>query len=114
MKIEVGEMPCSNEDCKSHDLKRPVTLFLNDETGGLIGVCDKCGMQHIGKVGQAVRESWIKRHCAANEATIRAAEKRGGKPGKGTDPASPVAAAPAGGKSSEKTEQTKEGGIWRR
>lgn len=112
MKIEVGEMPCSNEDCKSHELKRPVTIFLNDETGGLNSTCDKCGATLFVKVGQAVRESWIRRYCSANEASIRAAEKRSGKINK-ADPAPAVSSVPAATKSAEKPTEEK-GGIWRR
>lgn len=116
MKIEVGEMPCSNEDCKSHELNRPVTIFLNDETGGLNSTCDKCGAALFVKVGQAVRESWIRRYCSANEATIRAAEKRSGKVNK-ADPAPPVAPVVASAKPAAKqteTEKEKAGGLWRR
>lgn len=115
MKIEVGEMPCSDEDCKSHELKRPVTIFLNDETGGLNGTCDKCGLSLFVKVGQVVREAWIRRYCSANEAQIRAAEKRGGKVNKVAHEPLPAAPAAAPAKPAAKPENKKdEGGLWRR
>jgi hypothetical protein len=116
-KIEVGEMPCSDEDCKSHELKRPVTIFLNDETGGLTSTCDKCGLPLYVKVGMPVREAWIRRYCAANEAVIRAAEKRSGKANKAhADPAAPSAPVVAAAKAlPAKHEPVKEeGGLWRR
>lgn len=76
MKIEVGEMPCRNEYCPSHSTNRPVVLFLNDETGGLTGRCDKCGEQVYGKVGDKNREDMIKNYCKGKEDIIRAAEIR--------------------------------------
>ena len=114
MKIEVGEMPCADEDCQSHEAKRPVIIFLNDETGGLASSCDKCGLSTFYKVGQPVRESMIRRYCAANEAQIRAAEKRSGKPNKiASIPAQAPAVTPAA--TTKKVEDKKEeGGLWKR
>lgn len=79
MKVEVGEMPCTNEDCGSHAKNRPVTIFLNTETGGLNFMCDKCRAKQYALVGEDVRESWIRRYCKDSEEHIRAAEKRSGK-----------------------------------
>jgi len=76
-KIEVGEMPCPNEDCASHAKQRPVTIFLNDSTGALNYTCDKCGTQQYARAGQPVREAWIRRYCEEREQIIRAAEQRG-------------------------------------
>ena len=119
MKIEVGEMPCADEDCQSHEAKRPVIIFLNDETGGLSSSCDKCGLSTFYKVGQPVRESMIRRYCAANEAQIRAAEKRSGKPHKAAAAPAPAAvpaaaAATSPAKVSKTETKQEEERLWRR
>lgn len=76
MKIEVGEMPCRNEHCESHKRNRPVVLFLNDETAGIMGKCDKCGEHVYGKFGEKNRQDLIRNYCQGNEAVILAAEQR--------------------------------------
>jgi len=121
VKIEVGEMPCLDEDCESHEAKRPVVIFLNDQTGGLQTNCDKCGLPTFYKVGTRSRENCINRHCAANEPLIRAVEKSAAeKHGKQFKATPAPAAAPAAASATAPTKASKaetkqeEGGLWRR
>ena len=59
-KKEYGEMPCPNDDCESHNAARPVIVFENSK-GTLSYTCDKCRSSQYAKVGDLVREHWIKR-----------------------------------------------------
>lgn len=80
MKINVGTMPCPDQDCESHEHNRPVVIKCEDSTGVLSYNCDICGSNQYAKLDQPIREKWIKRYCTGKEDLIRAAErlKRGG------------------------------------
>lgn len=75
MKINVGTMPCPDQDCESHQYMRPVVIKCEDTTGVLSYNCDICGSNQYAKLDQPIRAKWISRYCQDKADLIASAER---------------------------------------